>query len=485
MAPDQAATTSFAQGDFSQEALVAPGHSANLGNGYADTSTEHEKPNWFEQLLLTRDLWSQTWNIYLFWVAGVAFAIGHHAYYASLEDKIVHGDDQLLKLRYGTILAFAAKASFGASVLTAFRQQVWATVRSKLLAIATLDDIFAAHETPFSLLNLEFLARAKLVASLALFGWLSPLIVILTTNTLLVKPTQEVQQTRCSGVRTLNFSHEGENDWRHTPKIEGLWEISLSEWNVTRENTSEPYFFDYWAMRSVWGDQMFSATTALQRPYTNLDDTFVVCEKGWNCTVEIKFVAPAYKCQEQARGVGAQIRSLQQESGEAHSPIDFNLLAPIGSYTYISNAGLGHYSNTQLKAVNLGGIPLMNPPFPENLGAFRTDPVVWVGYSEIVDSSVPPFLQENQTFPFNRKAWEPVLVACEHYEADYTVELRYIDGMQPHRIKERKLLSPTINTTFMEGATANDGTDDDTLAVPESNYIFPTDVKRYKRTAAG
>lgn len=237
-------------------------------------------------------------------------------------------------------------------------------------------------------------------------------------------------------------------------------------------------------MRSVWGDQMFSATTALQRPYNNLDDTFVVCEKGCNCTVEIKFVAPAYKCQEQARGVGAQIRSLQQESGEAHSPIDFNLLAPIGSYTYISNAGLGHYSNTQLKAVNFGGIPLMNPPFPENLGAFRTDPVVWVGYSEIVDSSVPPFLQENQAFPFNRKAWEPVLVACEHYEADYTVELRYIDGMQPRRIKERKLLSPTINTTFMEGATANDGTDDDTLAVPESNYIFPTDVKRYKRTAA-
>ncbi|KAF4886415.1 hypothetical protein CGCF415_v002517 [Colletotrichum fructicola] len=156
----------------SQERLVRPqqGSSPFPSQDVLDT-TEIPKASWWERLILTRDIWSPTYNIYLFCIIGIGFAIGHHAFYASLEGKIVYGDDQLLMLRYGTALAFAAKASFVASVLTAYREQLWATARSKMLAINTLDDMFAAAETPFSLLNLEFLSNSKVVALLALYCW--------------------------------------------------------------------------------------------------------------------------------------------------------------------------------------------------------------------------------------------------------------------------------------------------------------------------
>lgn len=158
--------------DDSKERLFHPKQDSNpVLSQHVRDNTRIPKASWWERLLLTRYLWRPTWNIYLFWVIGIGFAIGHHAFYASLEGKIVHGDDQLLMLRYGTALAFAAKAGFVASVLTAFREQIWATARSKMLAINTLDDMFAAVETPFSLLNLELLSNGKVVALLALYCW--------------------------------------------------------------------------------------------------------------------------------------------------------------------------------------------------------------------------------------------------------------------------------------------------------------------------
>ncbi|KAF3808380.1 hypothetical protein GCG54_00013018 [Colletotrichum gloeosporioides] len=440
----------------SHERLVSPKQDSNpVFIQHVSHSTELPKANWWERLLLTRDLWSPTWNIYLFCIIGIGFAIGHHVFYASLEGKIVYGDDQLLMLRYGTALAFAAKASLVASVLTAFREQMWATARSRMISISTLDDMFAAPETPLSLLNLEFISKAKTVAVLALYEWLSPLIVILTTNTLLAKPALEVQQTSCPGVRTLNFSREATNEFRDGLKIDGYYRLSVNLWNTTSVNVTDPSFFDYWAGPSDQGKEVFQAATTLKRPFTNIDDTFAVCEKGWNCTAEVQFAGPAYKCQEMARGVGATVRSLEQESGVTKPPFPFKRLAPMGNYTWHVHATLGDYTNPQLN-----------------------EPVVWVGYSEYLNTS----LSSNDTS--NIEAWDPVLIACEHYEAAYTAELRFIDGAQVHRIKSRKLLAPLINTTLVEGKDANDGTTDNTTATPETNYILPTDTEIYRKTAA-
>ncbi|KAJ4253530.1 hypothetical protein NW757_005482 [Fusarium falciforme] len=113
--------------------------------------------------------WVATYSMYFFLVVGVCFAIGHHFFYSSLDGEIV--DDQLRMLRWGTALAFACKASLTAAVLSAFDQQVWATVRTRFLTVVALDSMFAATENPLDMLNLELLTKAKMAVAMALFGW--------------------------------------------------------------------------------------------------------------------------------------------------------------------------------------------------------------------------------------------------------------------------------------------------------------------------
>lgn len=117
----------------------------------------------------TCGFWHSSWNMYLWLVVGICFAVGHHAFYASLDGH--PADDQVRMLRYGTILAFMAKASLGAAVISAFQQRIWATVRSRILSIAALDSMFAATENLIAFLNWEFLKGAKATAALALFVW--------------------------------------------------------------------------------------------------------------------------------------------------------------------------------------------------------------------------------------------------------------------------------------------------------------------------
>ncbi|KZL81287.1 hypothetical protein CI238_00355 [Colletotrichum incanum] len=413
--------------------------------------------------------------MYLFLSIGLAFAIGHHMFYQSLDGRLVRGDEQLTSMRYGTALAFAAKASVATAVLSAFREQVWAVVATRFLSLTTIDDIFAAHETPFLLLSWEFLSKAKTAAALAIFCWISPLAVILSTNTLIAVPGSEVQNTTCLGVRSLNFRFEDTTDWRKGGKIENLSQMSLSYWNNTSSNKSVPYFFDYYTAPSENADEFLHASNYLQRPIVDQENAFEVCERGWNCTVEIDFVGPAYKCTEVGRGTEEE-SVLTQSSGTVMPPFSMDELAPHGNYTYIAHTLLGEYAFPQMDQMKRGGVPLMEPPYPKHLGAFRTEPIIWIGYSELADA----FTSEPGQ---NHEAFTPVLIACEDYEAEYTAELIYRDGMQLPTIKSRKFLAPIINTSLVPDLEANDGTLDKTVATPESNYVLPQDVKAYGRTA--
>ncbi|KAL2874782.1 hypothetical protein SGCOL_010036 [Colletotrichum sp. CLE4] len=356
-------------------------------------------------------------------------------------------------MRYGTALAFAAKASLVMAVLSAFREQIWLVVGSKFLKVTTLDDMFAAPETPLSLLNWEFITAV---------------------------PGEEVQNTTCPGVRTLNFRFEDQTDWRNGGKIEDLSQQSLSYWNNTSSNKSDPYFFDYYTAPSENAEEFMHAITYLQRPITDQDTTFEVCERGWNCTVEIYFVGPAYRCREVSRG--GKINHTLSSIRTSVPPFSMNDLAPKGNYTYIANTLQGEYAFPQMAKMKKGGIPVMPPPYPKHLGAFRTEPVIWIGYSELNEAFTSVYLNSSEPVQ-NEDAFTPVLVACEHYEANYTAEIIYRDGMQLPKIKSRRFLAPVVNTTFFPGLDANDGTMDETIAVPESNYILPQDVKTYRRTA--
>jgi hypothetical protein len=109
------------------------------------------------------------WMMYILFALGVAGARSHHAFYISLDGSEVK--DQLLMLRYGTALAYLTKASLMASVVLAYRQQIWATFRRKLLSITAVDSLFAVMEDLSAIFNLEVFQQAKVAMFLAVVVW--------------------------------------------------------------------------------------------------------------------------------------------------------------------------------------------------------------------------------------------------------------------------------------------------------------------------
>jgi hypothetical protein len=109
------------------------------------------------------------WMMYVLFGLGVAGAFSHHLFYKSLAGKEAH--EQLQMLRYGAAMAYCTKAFLVASLLLAFRQQIWATCRRKLLSIDTVDSLFALTDDPAAILKLEVLQKAKVALFLASVMW--------------------------------------------------------------------------------------------------------------------------------------------------------------------------------------------------------------------------------------------------------------------------------------------------------------------------
>ncbi|KAK6087206.1 hypothetical protein SCUP234_01837 [Seiridium cupressi] len=427
--------------------------------------------------------WRPAWIMYIFLLFGFCCAVGHHLFYAALDRHIA--DNQLAMLRYGTILAFAAKAGFVAAVITAFRQRIWVTVRSKLLSVGALDSLFAATDDVSALWNVEIYQKARLAMLLAGVVWLTPLMIILTSNTLLVESVENIDsQAKCPGVKVLNFTGEELEDFRNPTKIDGLFGLSVNYWNATTPNNTAEGWYDYYTGPS----DLFRATASLgifsHQVASAKNAALEICGSGWNCSYIVEFVAPGYKCSEQANGVDSKVKDL----GNTKPPFDTDVLLPRGDHSYFVHTSAGDYAQAQLKEVNPGGMPLTGPPWPEHLGAFRTEPVIWAGYVEKV--------KPNETTPANRtvpgwnESFVPKIFACEHYETAYTVNFTYEGKDQTTKVVDRKFLWPVMNTTYLPGVDANDGTNDNTTATPETGYVYPypmsnlTNVRCYRRLSA-
>lgn len=422
--------------------------------------------------------WKPHYNMFFLLLVGILFAVGHHLFYLSLDGK--EADNQMRLLRYGAALSFLSKASLAAATVTAYRQRVWMTVRRKVLTVAAVDGLFAATEDLTALFNFELFKEAKLAMVLVIYVWLTPLIVIFASETLAVQPQTMTEETTCPSVRSLNFGQEDNNDWRVANYIDGLPEASVSYWNITSksEDANDPDVFDYWSGPSQPLEQIATLAAFLGGPVAREDAATQACGVGWNCTFTVNFVAPGYKCTELANGVGSEVKKL----GDVAPPFPLDILAPVGNHTYFASAYEGEYPD-QLMDSGDAGIPFSPPPFPKNLGAFRTEPVIWVGYASVEDPTQKQ--PENQSDPAWATAFTPKIFACEHYETEYEVEFHYVSLQQETKIKSRKYLNRIVDTVFQRGEPADDGTYDNTTAIPEDNYVRPSDgMARYRRIAA-
>ncbi|RSM07216.1 hypothetical protein CEP52_005315 [Fusarium oligoseptatum] len=143
------------------------------------------------------------WKMFLLLFTGTVSAIGHHFFYHNLNGK--EGDAQSLMFRYGTILAFCAKASFGTAVAMAFQQRAWFVMRRKTARLDTVDSIFTANAEFTALLDWKAIKKARVSTCLALYCWLTPLVVVLTSETLSTVAAGLSDLSSCPAVRTLDF----------------------------------------------------------------------------------------------------------------------------------------------------------------------------------------------------------------------------------------------------------------------------------------
>ncbi|KAK6957205.1 hypothetical protein Daesc_002491 [Daldinia eschscholtzii] len=305
--------------------------------------------------------------------------------------------DQLTMLRYGTVLSFAAKAGLVAAVVVAFKQRIWITVRNKFLSVTALDSLFAAAEDAGALFNIEIYKQAKIAMLLAAF------------------------------------------EWRNATKSDNLYGLSMSLWNTTASDTASPDWFDYYDRPSNPLIRVATHATFMGQAVSKSGTSIDICGSSWNCTYTINFTAPAYKCSELASGVGSRIKTL----GDQKPPEGFStkLLVPEGNYSYYAYTSGGEYSDQQMDT-GKGGIPNMEPPFPEALGAFRTEPVIWIGYS--VRTNPSDAAPHNRSMPGWSDAFVPKVIGCEHYEADYTVLFNFTGGQQLTNVTELKFIRRII-----------------------------------------
>jgi hypothetical protein len=286
-----------------------------------------------------------------------------------------------------------------------------------------------------------------------------------------------VDVTTCPGAKVLNFTREMIYDFRTPTVINSLGLVSVSLWNSTTINNTIDGWFDYYT--SPFDALQDLATLALTQdtPAAGVNASSIACGPGWDCSFTVNFKAPGYKCDDVV--IDGTLQSADSNIG---SPFDVDILLPAGYYSYVAVTDLGDYAEWQLKEVWPGGMPMNSTPssWPSHLGVFRTEPVLWIGYVSLLK----PFdqLAVNSSVPGWNESFAPNIIRCENYETEYTVFFEYVSGFQNIRVVDRKHITPILNTTFTRDI-ADDGTEDTTVAVPESSYVYPRDA-RYKYVAA-
>ncbi|PVI03515.1 hypothetical protein DM02DRAFT_244909 [Periconia macrospinosa] len=394
-------------------------------------------------------------------VAGVMAAVGHHLFYAHLDGQ--PAKDQLLKIRYGTALAFFVKSTLVGCVVLCYRQRIWRTLRQKAMTLRAIDGLFVATEDPTAFVNWEMISMGKLATFMAVCSWLLPLASVLSPSSLTSEVRETFNATQCDSVPTLNFDREAKHDFRREDIYPGS---SLVFWNTTDTQGKKDDFFDYYDQPSKNAKRLAITAVYLKKPATDRQASLASCGERWNCTYSINFLAPGYKCDEVANPTDLSVKA----------PFNHSILAPQGDMVYYASTDLNDYMNPQIDT-DEHGVPIPKPPYPELLGVFQSEPVLWMGHSVNTSKPYPP------DSPYAKK-WvnvhEPHIFKCVMHETNYTFELHYNDTVQTHYRKQRDFIRPIVDTNItMDSTNSSKYT-----AGPSSNFVRPLDREKYKYTAA-
>ncbi|KAF2188127.1 hypothetical protein K469DRAFT_660660 [Zopfia rhizophila CBS 207.26] len=412
--------------------------------------------------------WSTPAIITALFVAGVMGAIGHHLFYRHLDGK--PAEDQLKMIRYGTALAFFTKSTFVGTVILCYRQRIWHTFRKKAMTISAIDGLFSVTEDPSQFKNWEMIKNAKLATVMAVCSWLIPIASVLSPAALTSEMRTSYNQTHCSSVASLNFTHESTFNFRNESNFPGS---SLVYYNTTDTEGKQPGYFDYYDQPSKNARRLTVTSAYLKKPATYPDAGLDSCGEAWDCTYSITFQGPGYKCDEVANSSNPNTEEVVSKG----APFNISMLAPQGNYLYYAAVDIGGYANPQTETGD-DGMPKLKPPYPDSLGVFESEPALWVGYA--INTTKP----YDASSPY-AKQWisvhEPKIFKCVAHHTNYTFEMHYTDALQTTTRKKRDFISLIVDTTV----TLNPANKSDLVASPSANYVRPNkDVEKYKVAAA-
>ncbi|KAF2473882.1 uncharacterized protein BDR25DRAFT_301962 [Lindgomyces ingoldianus] len=410
--------------------------------------------------------WSTPAIILALFVAGLIGALGHHFFYVHLDGK--PAEAQLRMIRYGTALAFFVKSTLVGTVILCYRQRIWTTFRNKTMTIKAIDGLFSATEDPTQFIVWEMVRNAKLATVMAICSWLIPIASVLSPASLTSEPRTMYNHTQCPAVASLNFTHESSFNFRNESNFPGS---SIIYYNTTDTTGKMPGFFDYYDQPSKNARRLTVTSVYLKKPATYPNASIDSCGEGWNCEYSISFQGPGYKCDEIANSSNPNT----QEIIAGGAPFNISTLAPKGEFLYYSSVDIGDYASPQVDTKD-DGTPAQGPPYPDSLGVFESEPVLWIGYAR------------NTSTPYDRstelgKKWgnvhEASILKCVAHHTKYTFDIQFNETIQSATRKSRNFIAPIVDTMV------NAENRSDVVASPSSNYVRPnTDVGKYKLTAA-
>jgi hypothetical protein len=316
------------------------------------------------------------------------------------------------------------------------------------------------------------LTGAKLAVFMAAAAWTIPLAAVFSPSTLTTTLGSKDYPGTCRQVPNLNFTAETDLNYRIARIVNGGLGVSIYYQNTTDPSGTAAGFFDYFDQPSKNAARVTSISAFMNRAVSKDGANVQSCGGAFNCTYSISFTGPGYQCNEVASGVGSNVTDLATMG----APFNTSSLVPEGVNIYQAVVGLGDYAVVQT-STDTRGVAI--PPLPENLGVFKSEPVLWIGYSINTGKPLP---SDSRFSPRWKTEHIPKIFSCSHYETAYQALFNFTGGQQLVNITSRQFQHPVINTTLALNA---DGTQNTSDAIPEANWIRPTEnVGRYKLTAA-
>jgi len=121
---------------------------------------------------------------------GLALAVGHHLFYAYLNNRVV-GEaavPQNSAIQIGTAFAYLFKTMLVAAIGVAYAQCFWFVVRRNSYQIGSLDDFFSILNNPLRFFSRALYGRAVVLFGLALVSWLLPISAVFAPGALTSMP---------------------------------------------------------------------------------------------------------------------------------------------------------------------------------------------------------------------------------------------------------------------------------------------------------